>query len=148
IYKIITFKSTFTYSKESVRFVIGLVEERLSSGAGHEKDISPTLQVLIALRFYAKERRMTGILLGDAGYPCRPYFLIPFLNPQTAIENRYNWAHIRTRICIERCFGEWKGMFKALQNNMQINLEIAKIAIIAMAVLFNIRKQFDNFEYG
>lgn len=91
---------------------------------------------------------MTGILLGDAGYPCRPYLLTPFLNPQTRTEVRYNWAQIRTRITIERCFREWKGMFRALRNGMQINLRTAKVAIIAIAVLFNIRKQFDNFEYG
>ncbi|XP_071631574.1 putative nuclease HARBI1 [Temnothorax longispinosus] len=272
----IQFRNRYRLSKEAVRFVIGLVEERLSSQAGHEKDVSSALQVLIALRFYAKgcyqtelgdlhgvsqptvsrivakvskaiaahlphfvhfpdimealqmefyniagfsqvigcidcthirikcpdqeramlyinrkgfysinvqvvcdaqrrildivarwrgsahdsriwnssrlkeefeERRMTGILLGDAGYPCRPYLLTPFLQPQTDTQNRYNWAHIRTRLTVERCFGEWKGMFRALQNNMQINLETAKVAIIAMAILFNIRKQFNNFEY-
>ncbi|TGZ51682.1 putative nuclease HARBI1 [Temnothorax longispinosus] len=67
--------------------------------------------------------------------------------PQTDTQNRYNWAHIRTRLTVERCFGEWKGMFRALQNNMQINPETAKVAIITMAILFNIRKQFNNFEY-
>ncbi|XP_071637872.1 putative nuclease HARBI1 [Temnothorax longispinosus] len=215
----IQFRNRYRLSKEAVRFVIGLVEERLSSQAGHEKDVSSALQVLIALRFYAKgcyqtelgdlhgvsqptvsrivakvskaiaahlphfvvcdaqrrildivarwrgsahdsriwnssrlkeefeERRMTGILLCDAGYPCRPYLLTPFLQPQTDTQNRYNWAHIRTRLTVERCFGEWKGMFRSLQNNMQINLETAKVAIIAMAILFNIRKQFNNFEY-
>lgn len=42
-------------------------------------------------------------------------------------------------------FGEWKGMFRALRNDMQISLRTVKIA---MTILFNIRKQFDYFDYG
>jgi len=50
---------------------------------------------------------------------------------------------------VERCFGEWKGMFRALRNGMQISLITAKAAIVAMAVLHNIRKNFDNNDlYG
>jgi len=35
-------------------------------------------------------------------------------------------------------------MFRALRNGMQISLRSAKAAIVAMAVLHNIRKNFDN----
>jgi len=50
---------------------------------------------------------------------------------------------------VERCFGEWKGMFRALRNGMQISLTTAKAAIVAMDILYNIRKNFDNNDlYG
>ncbi|XP_067208429.1 putative nuclease HARBI1 [Linepithema humile] len=92
--------------------------------------------------------RIRGILLGDSGYPCKPYLLTPILNPRNPCEERYNASHIRTRTIVERCFGEWKGMFRALRNGMQISLRTAKTAIIAMAVLHNIRKNFhDNNPY-
>lgn len=92
---------------------------------------------------------MKGILLGDSGYPCKPYLLTPILNPRNPSEERYNTAHVRTRTIVERCFGEWKGMFRALRNGMQISLANAKAAIIAIAVLYNIRLKFkDNNPYG
>lgn len=50
----IAFRNRYRLSKEAVRFVIDLIEERLFPQAGHENDISPALQVLITLRFYAK----------------------------------------------------------------------------------------------
>lgn len=54
IFDNIEFRNRYRLSKEAVRFVIGLVEEKLSSQAGHVNDVSPALKVLIALRFYAK----------------------------------------------------------------------------------------------
>lgn len=50
----IAFRNRYRLSKEAVRFVIHLIEDRLLSQAMHEKDISSALQVLITLRFYAK----------------------------------------------------------------------------------------------
>nr|XP_012218224.1 PREDICTED: putative nuclease HARBI1 [Linepithema humile] len=202
-------------TKECARYVISLVEERLSPLSGRRNVVTPTLQILIALRYYAKgcyqielgdlhgvsqptvsrivasvsrvladllpqfikfpprietlqqefynvacfpmavgcidcthAGRIRGILLGDSGYPCKPYLLTPILNHRNPCEERYNASHIRTRTIVERCFGEWKGMFRALQNGMQISLCTAKTAIIAMAVLYNIKKNFyDNNPY-
>lgn len=77
------------------------------------------------------------MLLGDAGYSCRQYFLTPFLHSQIPCEDRYNQVYIRT-LNIEKCFCECRGMFRALCNDMQISLRTSKIVIIAMAVFFNI----------
>nr|XP_037875929.1 putative nuclease HARBI1 isoform X2 [Bombyx mori] len=44
-------------------------------------------------------------LLGDSAYPLKPYLLTPLINTQTRGQQLYNEAHIRTRNCIERCFG-------------------------------------------
>ena len=43
-----------------------------------------------------------GWLLGDSGYSCKPWLLIPKLNPQTRAERTYNMSHIKTRNMIER----------------------------------------------
>ena len=43
-----------------------------------------------------------GWLLGDSCYSCKPWLLIPKLNPQTRAERTYNMSHIKTRNMIER----------------------------------------------
>jgi hypothetical protein len=48
------FRNRYRLTKNSVRFVTDLVEERLAPQSIQEANISASLQVLIALRFYAK----------------------------------------------------------------------------------------------
>lgn len=81
---------------------------------------------------------INGILLGDNGYPCSRYLLTPLLNPITEPERRYNRAHIRTRNVVERSFGILKNRFRCFFNGIQLNLDTAKAAIVALAVLHNI----------
>jgi hypothetical protein len=49
-----------------------------------------------------------GILLGDAGYPCKEYLLTPISrcneNDLTQAEKKYNKAHKKTRCLVERTF--------------------------------------------
>lgn len=46
-----------------------------------------------------------GWLLGDSGYPFRPWLMTPFLTPQAGQQEKYNASHIKTRNCVERAFG-------------------------------------------
>ncbi|XP_026738240.1 putative nuclease HARBI1 [Trichoplusia ni] len=77
-------------------------------------------------------------LLGDSAYPLKSYLLTPLLNPQTQSQQLYNEAHIRTRNCIERCFGVWKRRFPIVALTMRLSLSRANAVIIATAVLHNI----------
>lgn len=97
-----------------------------------------------SLRETFETGRKTGILLGDSGYANSACMLTPLLQPSTPAEEAYNRAHKSTRVTVECCFGRWKGMFKALQNNMQVSLLTAKACIAAMAVLYNIKLNFDE----
>ena len=82
-----------------------------------------------------------GVLLGDSGYPCRPYLLTPFLNPTIESERRYNRAHILTRGLIERVFGQLKQRFRCLKIPIRLNLSGAQNVIVACACLHNMIKK-------
>ncbi|KAL4705903.1 hypothetical protein ACJJTC_017485 [Scirpophaga incertulas] len=63
---------------------------------------------------------------------------LPLLNPQAQGQILYNVAHIRTRNCIERCFGVWKRRFPVVGLTLRLSLLRAHTVIIATAVLHNI----------
>ena len=54
-----------------------------------------------------------GVLLGDRGYACWPYLLMPYPDPGTRVERAFNHAHAKTRAQIEMTFGQIKSRFIA-----------------------------------
>ena len=85
-----------------------------------------------------------GYLIGDSGYACSSFLLTPVSNPQTAPEQRYNNAHIRTRNPIERAFGLWKARFFCLQNKLRFRPRRCCDIIVATAVLHNFAKKLQE----
>ncbi|XP_064414852.1 putative nuclease HARBI1 [Latimeria chalumnae] len=58
----------------------------------------------------------SGHLIGDCGYPLRPWLLTSYLHPRGAAQQRYNRVHTRARNAIERCFGVLKMRFRCLDH--------------------------------
>lgn len=82
-----------------------------------------------------------NVLVGDSGYAVKRYLITPLLNPQTAAENLFNEAQIRTRNPIERLFGIWKRRFPILALGIRLNIKKAEAVVITCAVLHNIALQ-------
>ncbi|XP_064631631.1 putative nuclease HARBI1 [Lineus longissimus] len=106
-------------------------------GATHDSHIFKESQIGIYL---AENYRgmLEGFLLGDSGYPCKPFLLTPYLRPITRPETRFNNAHKKTRNSVERCFGVLKRRFHCLHAEIRMRpARVCKI-ITACAVLHNI----------
>lgn len=77
-----------------------------------------------------------GLLLGDSGYQCRPFFMTPFINPVDKSDRRYNNALCRTRVLIEQTFGFLKKRFHFL-NLLRTKPEVVEVYIKAAVTLHN-----------
>lgn len=56
-------------------------------------------------------------LLGDSGYPLRPYLFTPVANPADQHDNAFNEAHHRARSVVERTIGRLKLRFRCLHKS-------------------------------
>ncbi|XP_026012830.1 putative nuclease HARBI1 [Astatotilapia calliptera] len=79
----------------------------------------------------------TGHLLGDRGYPCLPYLLTPYPDPEPGPQQRYNLAHCRTRARVEMTIGMLKARFQCLRG-LRVTPERACDIIVACVILHNI----------
>ena len=53
-----------------------------------------------------------GWLLADSGYPLKNWLLTPFATPRNDSELKFNTAHGRTRVVVERAFWVLKSRFR------------------------------------
>lgn len=81
-----------------------------------------------------------GILLGDSGYPLKPWLLTPFLNPNNRAQQRYNNAHCKTRNTVERTFGVLKRRFHCLHGELRMSPSRVCKIICACVPLHNLAR--------
>ncbi|XP_048759899.2 putative nuclease HARBI1 [Ostrea edulis] len=79
-----------------------------------------------------------GFLLGDSGYPCKPYLMTPYPVPSTPAEVKFNNCHAKTRVLIEQTFGILKKRFSCLSTGLRTTPDKACSITLACAVLHNI----------
>ncbi|XP_066601770.1 putative nuclease HARBI1 isoform X1 [Prorops nasuta] len=91
-----------------------------------------------------QQRELTGMLVGDAGYPSLTFLLTPFRNPQSEEEERYNIIQSRTRMIVERTFGVWKRRFPCLSKGLALNINTCTAVVAACGVLHNLTLQYND----
>ncbi|XP_055843196.1 putative nuclease HARBI1 [Episyrphus balteatus] len=78
-------------------------------------------------------------LLGDSGYPLRPWLMTPYRSSTDANERAFNTIHAKTRNCIERLNGVLKSVFRCLKIGLFYSPAAAGRIINACCVLHNFR---------
>ncbi|CAB3233994.1 unnamed protein product [Arctia plantaginis] len=84
-------------------------------------------------------------LLGDSGYPQRPWLMTPILDATSgSINSVYNEKHMRARVVIENTFSRMKNRWRCLHKDRVLHyrpLKCSKI-ILACSVLHNLMIDF------
>ncbi|XP_052390499.1 putative nuclease HARBI1 [Carassius gibelio] len=105
-------------------------------GSLHDSRILQNSQLCLAF----EQGIIDGVLLGDSGYPLKPWLLTPFLNPTTLAQRNYNTAHCSTRNTVERAFGVLKRRFHCLHGELRMAPDRVCNIICATVVLHNIAR--------
>ncbi|KAK3107026.1 hypothetical protein FSP39_005493 [Pinctada imbricata] len=106
-------------------------------GSTHAAHIFRASDLCLHLEMHHRQLQ-DGILLGDSGYPCRPFLLTPYLRPATTNQERYNGAHVKARCVIERAFGWLKRRFHCLHTEIRMTPDTICKIIGACAILHDI----------
>ena len=86
--------------------------------------VSLLKHILISLNLHWEAVRNNwnyGVLLGDSGYPCRPFIMTPYLHPANDNQRSYRRHHSISRCVIECTFGRWKRRFHVLHSEVYFN---------------------------
>lgn len=127
------------YFSLNVQVVVGPRTEILDivpEWPGSEHDSRIFQNSRIYMRYI--ERKLNGMLVGDAGYPSLPFLFTPINDPVTDEEISYNTIHNRTRGIVERTFGVWKRRFPCLSKGLSTKLVTSTTIVVACAVLHNL----------
>ena len=119
----------------------GLVRDLVSGAAGSNHDSS----VFFASKLY--KRIMDGdivggndFLLADSGYRCLRFLITPydfrsgFITP---MQERFNLAHSRARVVVERTFGLVKGRYRILLDSVEGASDDVNLVVLACFALHN-----------
>ncbi|CAH2095445.1 unnamed protein product [Euphydryas editha] len=116
-------------------------------GANHDSFIFENSD----MKNYLKSLHQNGEivwLLGDSGYPQRPWLMTPILDAEP--NNIYNEKHMRARVVIENTFSRLKNRWRCLHKDRVLHYKPLKCSriILACSVLHNIVINFgiDNIE--
>ena len=112
-------------------------------GATHDSYILQNSQIGVALS--ERNEAIDGVLIGDSGYPLRPFLMTPFGNPIGATQRRYNRSLKSTRSIIERVIGQLKRRFHVLHS------EVCKLYIHIFFIsgfLHFLRNEIPGLFYG
>ncbi|RWS18429.1 putative nuclease HARBI1-like protein, partial [Leptotrombidium deliense] len=95
-----------------------------------------------------EEGNIEGHLLGDAGYPCKTYFMTPLSKCNSPAEEKYQKVHVKTRNVIERTFGAWKRKFFCLSSKLRLKIDTSMAVIVACGVLWNFLLEQKDDEFA
>ncbi|CAI6376781.1 unnamed protein product [Macrosiphum euphorbiae] len=112
----------------------------LFPGSTHDSHVWNNSSVLPLLQDLYTNGLNNIYLLGDSGYPLRPWMLTPIANPTTEADEYFNKQQMSTRSIIERCNGVLKGRFRCLLKDRTLHYKPEKVSQIinACVVLHNL----------
>ena len=82
--------------------------------------------------------QVQGLILGDSAYPLRRWLLTPFRAPGDQRQERFNVAHARQRVGVEKTIGILKKRWHFLHIGLRLSPGRSSRAILACAVLHNV----------
>ncbi|XP_060845695.1 putative nuclease HARBI1 [Rhopalosiphum padi] len=120
----------------------------LFPGSTHDVHIWNNSNVSIMLKELHNHNYSDYFLLGDSGYPLRPWLLTPIAQPRTAAEENYNKNQMYVRSVIERCNGVLKMRFRCLLKDRVLHHKPEKATAIinACIVLHNMCIEYNISE--
>ncbi|KAL0869532.1 hypothetical protein ABMA27_005802 [Loxostege sticticalis] len=113
-------------------------------GATHDCFVWENSQVKVFMETLNRSGEQ-GWLLGDSGYPQRPWLMTPYNDAgDDSPEAKYNSVHGKARVLIENTFGRLKNRWRCLNKDRTLHYAPEKCAkiITACAVLHNIAIDF------